>query len=346
MFAQFRAGWQLVASLVAVGARRLLGRHPAGSDGRGTFWVEVVRHFLRKGIQAGSRKPLAKARLDIPATYVPLGLRRRITHQTRRALGTRNAEVFTSHAWTPDGPTLLYFHGGGYVACSPASHRALCAHLADAAQARVYALDYRLAPEHPFPAALDDACEAYGALTGAGRTPATQIILAGDSSGGGLALATVLRTMASGTDLPAGLALLSPWLDLSCTRPSLIENESRCYLVRETLDGYRNAYMQQADPAQPLASPIMADPTGLPPVLVQIGAVEMLRDEALAFAEHAKAAGVAITLDMAPDMFHAYQTLTPLLPQARAAARRIGQFAVACAAHARQHQPSPSPPRG
>lgn len=329
---QVRAGWQLMQSLVTVGLARLRGcLRPAAGD-RAPLLVEALRLFLRRGIQRGARKELALARRDIPATYVPLGLRRRVAHRRHEALGGRPAEVFTARGWTSGHPTMLYLHGGGYVACSPASHRALCATIAEAAQARVYALDYRLAPEHPFPAALDDACDAYAALIGVMQTPASRIVIAGDSSGGGLALATVLRSKAAGQPPPAGIALLSPWLDLGCTWPSIRENEAHCYLVRETLEVYRDHYLQQADPAHPLASPIHADPTGLPPTLVQIGAREMLRDEALAFAARATSVGVDVTLDLAPYMFHAYQTLTPLLPGARAAARRVGQFTTKCVA--------------
>lgn len=204
----------------------------------------------------------------------------------------------------PDA-TILYLHGGGYVAGSPRTHRPVTAALARQGLARVVALDYRLAPEHPHPAALDDAVEAVLALLGGGQEP-ERVALAGDSAGGGLALATMVALRNRGLAQPGCAWLVSPWTDL--TRPA--EGGRPCppdaILSSASLARSAALYAGAHDLDGPLISPAGADLRGLPPTLIQIGAREMLIDDALAVARAAAFANVSLTLEVLPDMGHSY----------------------------------------
>ena len=174
-------------------------------------------------------------------------------------------------------PVVLYLHGGGYIFCSPVTHRLMMLRLARAARARVLGLHYRLAPEHPFPAAVDDAEAAYRWLLERGTEPG-DIVLAGDSAGGGLALALMLRARERGLPRPAGAALISPWVDMTAADASLTEYAPVDYLGPVTSIGrMRGHYLGDADPTEPLVSPALADLAGLSPLLVQGGGVEILR---------------------------------------------------------------------
>src|SRR5580700_2171541 len=185
---------------------------------------------------------------------------------------------------------LLYLHGGGYFGCSAESHRPITAAFARQGF-RVLAPNYRLAPENPFPAAVDDAVAAYRGLLGAGYSPA-QIVVAGDSAGGGLALSLLLELRDRGNPLPRGAALFSPWTDLAATGESILTNAKRCAMFHGP-DIARSAryYLGEMDPRNPLASPLYGDLGGLPPLLIHVGADEVLRDDSTRLAERARAAG-------------------------------------------------------
>jgi monoterpene epsilon-lactone hydrolase len=216
-------------------------------------------------------------------------------------------------------PTVLYLHGGGYYFCSPRTHRPITCALAEGAHARVFALDYRLAPEHPFPAALDDALGAYRALLAAGVAPSA-IVLAGDSAGGGLALATLVALRDAGLALPAGAVVFSPWTDLAATGESLVGNDKLDAMFHGAAIGpIAQIYLGAASATNPLASPLYADLHGLPPLLIQVSDSEVLRDDALRFAERAREAGVEVRLETWPDTPHAWQIFARWLPEARTA---------------------------
>ncbi len=206
-----------------------------------------------------------------------------------------------------DQQIILYFHGGGYVLGSSLTHRELGWRLSEAAGARVFLLDYRRAPKHPYPAAVDDAVAAYKWLLTSGFPP-SNISVAGDSAGGGLAVAMMLVLRDEGVALPKTAVLLSPWLDLTHNSGTFISNEaSDLILSAARLREFANWYLGDGTQADdPLASPIFADLHDLPPMLVQVGDVEMLLDDSITFAEKAQAAGVAVTLDVWGDMFHVW----------------------------------------
>jgi acetyl esterase/lipase len=226
----------------------------------------------------------------------------------------------------------LYLHGGGYCIGSPRSHRHLAAALAVAMHAIAIVPDYRLAPEHPFPAALDDAVSVYRGLVAEGAAP-SRIVVAGDSAGGGLTVATLVALRDAAVALPAAAACLSPWTDLTCTAASYETKQAADPIVRRAGVGeMARAYLAGQDAKTPLASPLFADLHGLPPLLVQVGSDEVLLDDAVQLAERAKAAGVPATLEVWEDMIHVWPWFITLLDEAPKAVEAIAGFANA---HAR-----------
>jgi epsilon-lactone hydrolase len=221
---------------------------------------------------------------------------------------------------------VLFLHGGGYVSGSLKSHRHMVAQAGREARARTLALDYRLAPEHPFPAALEDALAGYRFLLASGIAPA-RIALAGESAGGGLALATALSLRASGAPLPGCLWLSSPWVDLALTGPSLdVKASVDPLLGRAYLSELAGLYLNGADARGPLVSPINADLAGLPPMLIQVGSAETLLDDSLRLAAVAGAADVAVQLEIWPHMIHAWHLFYPELADGRRSLASAGAF--------------------
>jgi acetyl esterase/lipase len=224
------------------------------------------------------------------------------------------------------GGVLLYLHGGGYVAGSPATHRPITAALARLSGRRVFGLRYRLAPAHRFPAALDDALAAYRWLLEQG-TPGCALTLAGDSAGGGLLLATLVRARDAGLPLSAGAACFSPWTDLAATGAALLRNDGRTRtLRRETIAAFARLYLGEASPTDPYASPVFADLSGLPPILFQVGSTELLLDDTLRVHTKIESAGGPTTLQIFDGMFHAWHLLDGLIPEARLALHQAATF--------------------
>jgi epsilon-lactone hydrolase len=225
---------------------------------------------------------------------------------------------------------LLYLHGGGYVICSPATHRDLAGRISKAAGVAVLVLDYRLAPEHPYPAAVDDALAAlrwmhdYGPK---GAAPARATFVAGDSAGGGLTLATLIAARDAGVRLPNAAVALSAWTDLACTGNTMRTRADVDPMVTEAvLSRMVQDYLQGGEARQPLASPLYADLRGLPPILMQVGDAEVLLDDTTRVADKAKAAGVDVTMEIYPEMIHIFQLFAPMLPEGQQAIERIGAF--------------------
>jgi epsilon-lactone hydrolase len=224
------------------------------------------------------------------------------------------------------GRTLLYLHGGGYVVGAPKDYRAMVSHIAREAQAQALTIDYRLAPENPHPAAVEDAVAAYRWLLGNGVEPG-RIVLGGDSAGGGLTVATLVSLRDRGDRLPAAGVCICPWVDLEITGKSMDTNADADPLVkRDVVTNMAAAYLQGQNPRTPLASPLHADLKGLPPLLIQVGTAETLLDDASRLAERARSAGVDVTYDAWPDMIHVWQGFGSFLPEGRQAIKRIGEF--------------------
>ena len=224
------------------------------------------------------------------------------------------------------GRVVLYLHGGGYVIGSPRSHRHLAAAIASAAAASALLLDYRLAPEHPFPAAVDDATAAYRWLLDQAIAP-EHVVIAGDSAGGGLTMATLLALRDRGVPLPAGGVCISPWVDLTCSGGSYRTKATVDPIVTQAgVAEMARAYLGNVSPRTPLASPLFADLRGLPPLLIHVGSDEVLLDDSVQLAATAKAASVETTIEVWERMIHVWHWFLPMLDEAGSAVETIGRF--------------------
>jgi acetyl esterase/lipase len=224
-----------------------------------------------------------------------------------------------------DDLAVFYLHGGGYFFGSPQTHRQLALNLAKHCNAPLFSLDYRLAPEHHFPAALDDAVAGYRWLA---RTyPQKRIVIAGDSAGGGLALCTALELRNGAEHLPAAIVVFSPWTDLACVGASLQRNERRCAMF--TAKGVRDAaryYVGDADPRDPRISPLYANLEGLPPTQIFASTDEVLLDDSLRFADAARAANVDIELQLRTGVPHIWPIFAHLIPEGRDSLQQVARF--------------------
>jgi len=221
---------------------------------------------------------------------------------------------------------IYYLHGGGYVMGSVNTHREMVSRLSRAANARVLIIDYRLAPENPFPAAVDDSVAAYRWLLSVGVAP-TQLVIAGDSAGGGLTVATLVALRDAGESLPQAGICLSPWVDLECLGESMATQAEIDPMVnRDSVLMLAKAYLGDANPRTPLASPLYADLAGLPPMLIQVGTTEALFDDAKRLADRALAAGVDVILEPWDGMVHVWHAFAAILPEGQQAIDRIGEF--------------------
>ncbi len=223
--------------------------------------------------------------------------------------------------------SIVYFHGGAFCMGTPAIYRGWLSHLAVAARAEVWVVDYRLAPEHPFPAAVDDAFRAWKSIQTVAALTSSRTVMMGDSAGGNLTLATLVRARDEGVPLPTAAALISPWLDLSLGSESMDSNAETDPLVRkEDSRELARLYLNGTPASDPRASPLFAKLEGLPPIYVQASQDESLRDDATRFAARAKEAGVNVTLDLFHDVFHVWHFFAGL-PEADDAIARLGAFA-------------------
>jgi len=241
-----------------------------------------------------------------------------------RAEGVRGEWLTPKRA--AEDRVLLYLHGGAWVMGSPRTHRALVADLARRAGVRALSLDYRLAPEHPYPAALDDAVAGYEWLLAGGIEPG-RIVVAGDSAGGNLALALLLRLRDARTPLPAGAVLLSPVTDLGLGGASHVTRKALDpFFARTDLRPFIASYVGARDLRDPYLSPLGADLGGLPPLLIHVGDHEVLLDDAVRLGERAREAGVEELTVVWPGMMHVFQIQSLFLPEARRANREIAAF--------------------
>ena len=242
-----------------------------------------------------------------------------------------NASGVTAEMQIPEGAAsdavILYFHGGGYVGGSIASHRNLTGNLALASKCQLLSVEYRLAPENPHPAAVEDAINSYKWLLSEGYDP-KKIAISGDSAGGGLAIAAQLKIRDEGLPLPVASAPISPWIDMGLSGDTMSSRQSRDPLIR--LDLIREFKSQFLGPNNnsndPYASPLQADLSGLPPMLIHVGDDEMLLSDSERLAEKASAAGVSVTLEVWPEMIHVWHTFVGLFPEAQDGINRIAEF--------------------
>ncbi|MGD9864799.1 MAG: alpha/beta hydrolase [Pseudodonghicola sp.] len=235
--------------------------------------------------------------------------------------------VWAYPAGCDQSKVMAYTHGGGFAVGSSSSHRKMAGHLAKALGVSAFILDYRRAPEHPYPAQIEDAVSVYQALVDNGIKPGN-ILTAGDSAGGNLAVATVLKLRDLGLTLPGAVIAFSPWLDMELSGGTLSSNEATDALVsRPVLEGMRGMFLGEGgDPADPLANPLKNDFAGYPPLYINAGEVETLRDDATRLADKTKAAGVNTTLSVVDGMQHVFPFLAGRAPEADAEIARIGAW--------------------
>jgi monoterpene epsilon-lactone hydrolase len=224
------------------------------------------------------------------------------------------------------GRAILYLHGGGYVIGSPTTHRGLAGNIAHASHSRLLLIDYRLAPEHPFPAALEDALSAYHWLLGKGYSP-ENIAIGGDSAGGGLTMAAALSLRDTKDKMPAALFLLSPWTDLTFSGESIYTRASRDPILRLKDDGWLVETFANGHPlTHPYISPLFADLHDLPPTFIQVGTEEILYDDSTRLEQKGRLAGLDIKMETWPGMWHVFQGFAPYVPESKQAIENIGIF--------------------
>jgi len=222
---------------------------------------------------------------------------------------------------------ILYLHGGGYVQGSIISHQDLAQRISSVSKTKLLILDYRLAPEHPFPAALEDSISAYEWLINNEGYNPKNLIIAGDSAGGGLTLATLVKLRDQGISLPAAAVCLSPWTDLALTGDSMkLKVHEDPFVSPDGLMFYARLYLGKTDPKNPFASPLYADFGGLPPLCIQVGSAEILLDDSTRLAKRAREAGVEVQLDIWEDMIHVFQAFAVMAPEGTEGINKIGEF--------------------
>jgi acetyl esterase/lipase len=235
------------------------------------------------------------------------------------------AEWVSAPGARTDG-AVLYLHGGGYVIGSVNTHRELVSRISRSSGLRALSLDYRLAPENPFPAAVDDSVAGYQYLLNQGIAP-ERIAVAGDSAGGGLTIATLVALKERGLPQPAAAVPMSPWVDLEGIGDSMTSKDAEDPMVhKDALLPMAEAYLGGANPRTPLAAPLYADLSGIAPMLIQVGTAETLLDDSTRIAEKARSQGVSVVLEPWQDMIHVFQLFANMLPEGQQAIDRIGEF--------------------
>ena len=290
--------------------------------------ISLRAKLMKKALQ-NSIKPLLSPHTSIKTQRLltDIGLRMNLlplgTHITPVDIDGLNAEWIANKHHNSTDTIILYLHGGAYNIGSTKSHRNLTSHLAKASEATILLLDYRLAPEHPYPAALTDAVKAYKWLIDCGHL-AEDIVIVGDSAGGGLAVATALSLKDEGLQMPRALGLISPWADMTMSGESVKSKADLDPMIRKDwLDAMINNYATDLPPDSPLCSPIYADLEGLPPVYIQVGSDEILLDDAVRLAQRIESSGGRVNLDVWEDMWHVWHFQAGLIPEANKAIEQM-----------------------
>lgn len=316
-----------LARLLRTGVGTALQHATLGPRRHGWSWRdECMARFIQGEFTDVPADPaILRRRMEVMALPPMLRPWVRCTDEVVSGMKARWYVPRTTTAQGDQAPVLLYLHGGGYVFGSLKTHADLIVRLAVASGLRTLAIEYRLAPEHPYPAALDDCVAAYHWLLRRGVSP-RRIVVAGESAGGGLALTSLCKLRDEGDPLPAAAVGISPWCDVAMTFPSIDGNEPYDFTNRRQATAWGAMYRAGADPRLPEISPLYADLTGLPPLLLQVGSAEMLADEVAAFAQKAEDAGVEVTLETWEHMFHIWHFAALVLPQGAAAIDHVGRF--------------------
>lgn len=320
---RFTSSMLLVLALAA-GAYAVEDNAPEPKKSVSRESVEYLQR-LRKN------SPFGTNGFDLEALRAGMGSRREPTVKDTKLIRVKVGEVPCEWVLAPEADPnlrLLYIHGGGFVSGSGGHYLPLAAHISAAAKCAVLLPDYRLAPEHRFPAGLDDCVSAHEWMVAngpSGPAPASATFVAGDSAGGSLTLATLLALRDRRLKLPAGGIPISPTTDLTLASESL-KTVVDPIISSKTMPIFRDHYLGKRDPANPLASPVFGDYRGIPPLLIQVGEHEMLLDDSIRVAKKARDDGIAVKLEVWPGMFHVFQSHNPLLPEGQEAVDHIAAF--------------------
>lgn len=289
-----------------------------------TLELETVAEVLRRSATLSAVMPIHIQRRVIDPPRPVTQPMREVMMEPIRA-GAVSAEWFSQPTSDPER-VVLYLHGGGYSTGSINSHRDFLARLCIASGMRVLAADYRLAPEHPFPAQLEDSLGVYAWLIEEQGIDPDHIVMGGESAGAGLTLSTLVSLRDRGLPQPAGAVLISGWFDLDSRSTSMQSNSHYDFVTRLGIRAMARRFAPADEHANPLVSPVHADLEGLAPLLIQVGAAETLLDDSLRVADKARASGVQVDLEVWPDMIHAWHIFAPMLVEGRQAIERMGKF--------------------
>ncbi len=278
-----------------------------------------------KSLPDNSKLSMAQRRVEMEASFGILPMADGVTSEPLK-IGDMQAEWILPPEIENEA-VILYLHGGGYCIGSITTHRSLVSFLAKTAKAKALIIDYRLAPEHPFPAAVEDSVAAYRWLLDQGILP-KQLVIAGDSAGGGLTVATLVDLKQKGEPLPAAAVCLSPWVDLEGLGESVTTKaEEDAMFRKEDLVEFGKCYLAEADPKTPLAAPMYSDMQGLPPLLIQVGTAEILLDDATRLSAQAEQAGVNVTFECWDDMIHVWHLFVAIaVPESKDSVDGIAKF--------------------
>lgn len=284
---------------------------------------KFLRHKVKEKLTPNMTPESARAYLEKAMKFMPALPRKTMVEPVK--IADLSGEKVTAPGADPSR-AILHFHGGVYVMGSAATHRNMAAHLSALAAAPVFLPEYRLAPENPFPAAVEDACHAYGWMLEQGYAP-EKIALSGDSAGGGLVFASMNALRKEKAAMPAALATISAWTDLAATGESLVHNlHDDPMLNGDVVAPAAEVYLAGHDPRDPLASPLYSDVEGLPPTLMMVGESEVLRDDTTRMAEKLKSAKVDVSLEVWPDVPHIWPVFAGRLPEGKKALKHIAEF--------------------
>ncbi|PTL84894.1 alpha/beta hydrolase [Vitiosangium sp. GDMCC 1.1324] len=304
----------LLPALIGTGITTGIRRAKRGPLRPGwSFKFEATVAFMKATNERIIHLDAVTQRAEMEAMTLPSRALERVRREQVSAGGVP-AEWFIPREGASGG-VVLYLHGGSYVFGSTRTHGDLIARIALGTGAKVLGLNYRLAPEHPFPAPVEDTLAAYRWLLSTGVRP-EQVVFSGDSAGGGLAIAALVALRDEGTPLPAGAVVIAPWVDLECRGESVERNARYDWGDRAMLLHWAKWYLGTADARAPLASPLHADLSGLPPLFVHVGSAELQHDDGVRITEKARAAGVEVHLEVWPEMVHNFQTFGEGFPEA------------------------------
>lgn len=304
-------------------AATLIGRWRHGPARPGwSFRFELFARVLKLNAAAQSKRSIpARRKVDERMATIPREIRRQV-QQREVTLGGVRCVVFEPPRAER---TLVYLHGGGFIGGSARTHGELISRLALASGARTIAPEYRLAPEHAYPAAHDDVLAVWRALSASGEVVGP-VALAGDSAGGTLSIALLAALRDAGEPMPSCAVLLSPWVDMKARDGSMRAHARYDWAEPEDFDEWMRLYAGKADPSLPALSPLHANLAGLPPLLIEVGTAEMLLDQVRAFAAKARESGVDVTFRELPDMVHDSYLLAPYFPDCARAIERLGAY--------------------